>query len=101
MIVITRFDPDSWSGDANELRGLEEHLLADADVCDRTFSSKHEAFAAGLHVGETATFRLGGGRRHESVANAISASEAERQITEADSEHPGRCSRFRDPNDVG
>ena len=41
---------DSWSGDPEELRGYADDLINDADLCERVFSSKHEAFAVGLDL---------------------------------------------------
>jgi excisionase family DNA binding protein len=43
---------DEWSGDPNDLVGREDRLLYDADSCDRTFASKHEAFCTGFSLGE-------------------------------------------------
>ena len=47
------FRPDDWDGDASELCGYEDDLIDDADLCDATFASKWEAFAAGITVGAT------------------------------------------------
>jgi hypothetical protein len=44
---------EAWDGDVEELRNQEDRLLEDLQLCDRIFSSKHEAFAAGYTLGET------------------------------------------------
>lgn len=42
----TAADIGSWEGDWETLRGYEDRLCAEPDLCDRVFASKHEAFAA-------------------------------------------------------
>ncbi len=42
----TAADIESWEGDWETLRGYEDRLCAEPDLCDRVFASKHEAFAA-------------------------------------------------------
>ena len=41
------FDPDAWEGDPEQLIGYDELLSRDDNVCDRTFSSKRDAFNSG------------------------------------------------------
>jgi hypothetical protein len=43
-----------WSGDPDDLIGHEDRLLVDADLCDWTFASKHEAFGNGFFLGRRA-----------------------------------------------
>lgn len=45
------FDPASWSGDVSDLHGYEPRLCEEAELCDRTFATKREAFLAGLALG--------------------------------------------------
>jgi hypothetical protein len=47
------FDPDQWEGDFDELESVQEELLDSEELCDLTFYSKREAFAAGHHLGKT------------------------------------------------
>ena len=53
-------DPDEWKGDTEKLVGYEEALAESPDLCDLTFSSKHDAFINGLSLG----FRLGDRDKH-------------------------------------
>jgi hypothetical protein len=46
------FDPDAWEGDPEKLIGYDELLSCDHDTCDRTFSSKQDAFNTGFFLGE-------------------------------------------------
>ena len=46
------FDPDAWEGDPEGLIGYEELLSSDYDMCDRTFSSKMDAFNCGFFLAE-------------------------------------------------
>lgn len=46
------FDPDTWEGDFDELAPWRDLLVDDDALCDVTFSSKEEAFRAGLYLGE-------------------------------------------------
>jgi len=48
------FDPDSWDGDAEELKGHEEILSSNYELSEQTFASKHDAFNAGLFLGASA-----------------------------------------------
>jgi hypothetical protein len=41
-----------WSGEFGELLGWEDELLANPEVCERLFASKHEALEAGCFIGE-------------------------------------------------
>ena len=45
----------NWAGDAEELRGHENRLANDKDLCDRVFMSKSEAFATGFALGRDET----------------------------------------------
>jgi hypothetical protein len=47
------FDPDAWDGEYQELTGIRDELVIDPELCERTFCSKQEAFAAGLLIGES------------------------------------------------
>src|SRR5262249_18214713 len=44
------FDFDAWGGDHKKLWPLIDELLWSEDLCERTFSSKGEAFDAGLRL---------------------------------------------------
>ena len=46
------FDPDAWEGDPEQLIGYDELLSCDDDMCDRTFSTKREAFNSGFFLAE-------------------------------------------------
>jgi hypothetical protein len=52
-----KFDPDCWYGDFDELVPVRDLLCYSTELCDQTFCSKNEAYAAGLHLGELATER--------------------------------------------
>jgi hypothetical protein len=41
-------DLGDWTGDVEELRGQEDRLATDEDLCNRVFASKSEAFTTGL-----------------------------------------------------
>jgi hypothetical protein len=42
---------DEWGGDVSRLTDVVPSLLAHQDLCEHTFSSKHEAFAVGITLG--------------------------------------------------
>jgi hypothetical protein len=46
------FDHDSWEGEYEQLADVREELVVDEKLCERTFCSKHEAFMAGLVLGQ-------------------------------------------------
>ena len=48
---MTNADLDSWEGDTEDLAGHEEALSMRPALCERVFSSKHEAFVVGLTLG--------------------------------------------------
>lgn len=41
---------DAWEGDFDELPRWDERLTDDGALCERMFSSKHEAYLAGRSV---------------------------------------------------
>ena len=41
-----------WDGDVQDLSGHLEELLLSQSLCEETFATKHEAFAAGVALGE-------------------------------------------------
>ena len=45
-------DPTSWEGDFDDLVPVRERLVDEPLVCERVFSSKHEAFLAGSYLAE-------------------------------------------------
>ena len=51
--IMPSADIDAWEGDVEELRGHEDSLTSDNDLCDRIFASKQEAFAAGYTLAST------------------------------------------------
>ena len=46
-----RQELDSWEGDPEELTDHVDVLTYDLEQCDRTFTSKKDAFTAGLFLG--------------------------------------------------
>lgn len=59
---------NGWDGNFEKLSGLESCFIDDPMLCDETFSSKHEAFTAGLFC---ATRTLATRREGDSVAESI------------------------------
>lgn len=51
MINTAAPDTEAWEGEPDGLRGAEDLLANNPNLCDRTFSSKHEAFTVGLYLG--------------------------------------------------
>jgi hypothetical protein len=49
----SKFDPDAWDGDPEFLRPFQDELALGHELCDQTFASRREAFAAGLELGST------------------------------------------------
>jgi hypothetical protein len=47
-----------WDGDTHDLVEVAEEVASDRDACDRLFSSKQEAFLAGLSVAAECQTRL-------------------------------------------
>jgi hypothetical protein len=54
------FDPDEWEGDASLLEPYVELLRDEEHLCERTFASKHEAFAAGLYLAKAGALEANG-----------------------------------------
>jgi hypothetical protein len=45
-------DPADWEGETELLLPFVDDLIADAHLCDRVFSARHEALLAGLTLAE-------------------------------------------------
>jgi hypothetical protein len=47
VVSESAFDPETWTGDPEELLPAVDEVLDDPDLCDRLFDTKHEAVGAG------------------------------------------------------
>jgi hypothetical protein len=59
-----------WEGDFEELLGYEDKLLADPELCELLFASKHEALSAGFFIAGRATWSDNASRAGSDLSGA-------------------------------